>query len=116
MTRRIFRPLKTDLVPGDRILHRFFRTRGTVLALSESRLLVEFDNTDRQLLGAGGVRALGWSDLHPEERFTVGEKVQHWQTGQFGRVRLQSGDRVVMIPLDGGRQETCHARHLFHAE
>ena len=116
MTRRISRRLKTDLALGDRVLHRFFRTRGTVLALGESRLLIEFDNTDRQLLGAGGVRELRMSDLHPEERFMVGEKVQHWQSGQFGKVLQQTGDRVVMIPLDGGRRETCHAKHLFHAK
>jgi len=116
VTRRVFRPLKIDLKRGDRVVHKFFRTRGTVLAIGEKRMLIEFDNGDRQQLGSGGVRALSAKDLHPEERFTIGERVQHWQTGQFGRVELQNGDRVVMIPDDGGRREIAHARHLFHVK
>lgn len=109
---RLERSLR-EIAPGDRVFHRFFRSRGTVLATRKGMMLIEFDNTDRQLLTTASIRLLQASDLHPEERFMVGERVQHWQTGVRGVVRMQYGDRVVVVANDGGRRETCHAKHLL---
>lgn len=77
-------------------------------------MLIEFDNTDRQLLGSGSIQLLKKSDLHPEERFRVGERVQHWQTGAYGTVQAQHGDRVLVSMASDGRRELCRAKNLLH--